>query len=142
VTDAGAKARLLREAATREPVWIAAQGASMGRTIPSGSSVRIAGAAAPRGGQVWAYLDGSGSVVVHRYRRHSETGHVLQGDASPHPDAPVGTEQLIGRVTAVRCAGRVRSVGSLDRWGFEFRRVRRALRVRASWVRRRLGRAA
>jgi hypothetical protein len=126
--DMTSKARLLREAAACEPLWIVAHGASMGRTIPSGSSVRVAGAAAPRRGQVWAYVDGSGAVVVHRYRRRSATGHVLQGDTSSHSDAPVPTDQLIGRVTAVRSAGRLRSVGSFDRLRFEYRRVARRLR--------------
>ena len=42
VVDASAKARLLRQAAESTPLWLVARGTSMGRTIPTGSSVLVA----------------------------------------------------------------------------------------------------
>ena len=104
----------------------------MGRAIPTGSSVLVAEKSLPRRGQVWAYCEQSGDVVVHRYRRRTDRGHVLQGDTRARTDAPVPDEQLIGRVTAVRLGGRVRSVGWSDRWYGECQRVARALVARAS----------
>jgi hypothetical protein len=89
---------------------------------------------------VWAYCDESGTVVVHRYRRHVDTGHVLQGDTSASCDAPISDEQLIGRVVAVRVDGRVRALGRLDRWLGDSRGTSRALVARASRMTRR-GRA-
>jgi len=139
--DPSAKARLLREAAASGPLWLVARGTSMGRTIPTGSSVLVAEKSLPRRGQVWAYCEQSGDVVVHRYRRHTDRGHVLQGDTRTHTDAPVPDEQLIGRVTAVRLGGRVRSVGWSDRWHGECQRVARALVVRASRMTRQFRRA-
>ena len=132
-----AKARLLRQAAVTHAVWIPAHGASMGRTVPSGASVLVAPYAPPRRGEVWAYCDESGTVVVHRYRRHIEDGHVLQGDASAGCDAPVSDEELVGRVAAVRVDGRVRRLGRLDRWLSACRRASRALRIGASRMMRR-----
>src|SRR4051812_41371438 len=113
--DASARARLLRRAAAREPLWIEAHGTSMGRTIPTGSSVLVTRSSTPRRGEVWAYCDASGAVVVHRYRCRTHAGHVLQGDTRTHGDAPVGDEQLIGRVRAVRRDGLLRSLGWRDR---------------------------
>ena len=138
--DASATARLLRRAAASAPLWIMARGDSMGRAIPTGSSVLIAPSSTPRRGQLWAYCDQSGGVVVHRYRRHTAAGHVLQGDTSAHPDSSVGDDQLIGRVTAVRRGDRVRSLGWSDRCVGECRRVPRAVFARASRVTRRLRR--
>ena len=138
--DASAKARLLRQAAASAPLWIVARGDSMGKSIPTGSSVLVAKYSTPRRGQVWAYCDQSGGVVVHRYRRHRDVGHVLQGDTRTHPDSPVHDGLLIGRVTAVRRGDRVRSVGWSDSCLAEGRRLRRALVARASRVTRRLRR--
>jgi hypothetical protein len=113
--DAAEKARLLRQAAnTGTPLWIAAHGSSMGWTIRTGSKVHVVGNPDPRRGQLWAYCDGSGRVVVHRYRHRVDAGHVLQGDACARPDPPVDAEQLIGQVIAVRRGTRVRSVGRAD----------------------------
>jgi hypothetical protein len=131
------KARLLRQAAATTTLWIPARGASMGRAVPSGSSVLVAPYAPPRRGEVWAYCDESGTVVVHRYRRQRDTGHLLQGDTSASSDAPVRDEQLIGRVVAVRVDGRVRGLGRLDRWLGDSRRTSRALVARALRMTRR-----
>ena len=139
--DASVKARLLRQAAADAPLWIAARGDSMGRTIPTGASVLVAHDASPRRGQLWAYCDEAGRVVVHRYRRHTSAGHVLQGDTRVQPDPPVQDERLIGRVTAVRRRGRDRHVGWSDRCLGESQRLPRELLARATRMTRRLRRA-
>ena len=136
------KARLLRESAASAPLWIVTRGTSMGRAIPDGASVLVVPGATPRRGQVWVYCDESGDVVAHRYRRRTASGHVLRGDVRAYADAPIGDEQLVGRVTAVRCGDRVRAVGWRDRCVGECRRVPSALVARASRVTRRLRRAA
>jgi hypothetical protein len=138
--DASTKARLLRQAVAIAPLWMVARGGSMGRTIPTDASVLVAQAATPRRGQGWAYCDRSGGIVVHRDRRHTDAGHVLQGDTRAHPDAPVPDEQLIGRVTAVRRGGRVRSVGWTDSCVGACQRVPRAALARASRIARRVRR--
>ena len=138
--DASAKARLLREAAESASLWIAARGESMGRTIPTGSSVLVAEGSMPRRGEVWAYCDPSGNVVVHRYRRLTSAGHVLQGDTRTRPDPPVREEWLIGRVTAVRRGDRIRSVGWRDRCVGACQRLPRAAIARASRMTQRIGR--
>src|SRR5262245_30979367 len=104
----------------------------MGRTIPTGSSVLIADYTPARRGEVWAFCDQSGGVVVHRYRCHTDRGHVLQGDTGARPDPPIRDEQLIGPVTAVRRGDRVRVLGRVDRWFGEGRRLARAIVGRAS----------
>ena len=115
VLDADAKARLLRRAAnTGTPLWIAAHGPSMGWTIRTGSKVHVVGNLSPRRGQLWAYCNESGRVIVHRYRDRIDAGHVLQGDACVRPDPPVDAQRLIGQVVAVQRGTRVRSVGRAD----------------------------
>lgn len=138
--DVPTKARLLREAAAHEPLWIVAHGGSMGRTIPTGSSVLVAQCSSPRRGQIWAYCEPCGTVVVHRYRRRTEAGHVLQGDTRTRSDPPVGDDLLIGRVTAVRRGGRARSVGWRDRCRGECQRLPRVAVARAARLARRLPR--
>ena len=111
-SDPDAKARLLRQLAnTGTPLWIATHGLSMGWTIRSGSKVRVLANADPRCGQLWAYCDDSGHVVVHRYRNHVDAGHVLQGDTCIHADPPVHAKRLIGQVVAVQRGARVRFIG-------------------------------
>lgn len=112
--DAAAKVRLLRRAAATTPLWVGAKGSSMGWTIRSGSEVHVRTSASPRRGQVWAYCDDTGRLVVHRYRRRTEGGHVLQGDTCVRPDSPVDDARLVGKVVAVRRGGRTRSIGRTD----------------------------
>ncbi len=112
--DAAAKADLLRRAAATTPLWITGQGRSMGWTIPTGAEVLVAASTSPRRGQLWAYADEAGQLIVHRYRRRGRDGHVLQGDTCVRPDRPVRDGQLIGRVDQVRRRGRTRSVGWSD----------------------------
>lgn len=139
-SDPAVKARLFRQAAATKPLWFVARGTSMGRTIPTGSSVLVAQFTRPRRGQVWAYCDQAGGLVVHRYLRHTGAGHVLQGDTRIHPDAPVQDAQLIGRVTAVRRGDRVHSVGWSNWCLGECQRRSRVLIARARGIARRLRR--
>jgi len=130
--DTDEKARLLRQAAsTGTPLWIAAKGPSMGWTIRTGSKVHVVGNRSPRRGQLWAYCDESGRVIVHRYRHRVGAGHVLQGDTCVRPDPPVRTEQLVGQVVAVQRGTRVRAVGRGDVILGACQRIPRTLTARA-----------
>jgi hypothetical protein len=110
----------------------------MGWTIPPGSTVHVVPSAQPRRGQLWAYCDDAGTVVVHRYEYGADAGHVLRGDALRQFDAPVGDERIIGRVIAVRRGDRAPRVGS----GFAVRgvlqRTRRSARAHGGAILRTL----
>jgi hypothetical protein len=108
--DAATSARLLHRAAAASPLWIPARGRSMGWTVPSGCDVLVTPSVHPRPGELWAYCAPSGAVVVHRYRKRTRAGHVLQGDACVRADPPIPSAVLVGRVIAVRTDGRVRPV--------------------------------
>jgi hypothetical protein len=110
----------------------------MGRTIPTGSAVLVANSGQPRRGQVWAYCNQAGALVVHRYRRQTDAGHVLQGDTCLRPDPPVEDARLVGRVIAVRRGGRARPVGWIDRCIGECQHLPRAVIARTSRMARRL----
>jgi hypothetical protein len=110
-------ARALRRAASGAvPLWIDATGDSMRPLLIPGDRVQVVAADRPRWGEVWAFCDGSGAVVVHRYLHANPRGHVFQGDAVVRTDAAVPTEQLIGRVAAVDRQGTRHPLGPLDRW--------------------------
>ena len=118
MTDAGGsaevKASLLRRRAATEPIWIEVSGMSMGRRLP-GERVLVAAGRNPRPGEVWAFVDDDGHVVVHRLNRHVGGRSWLQGDANPSSDVPVRADRLIGRVASVDVNGRIRSLGALER---------------------------
>ena len=96
-----ATAPLLREAVQTRPLWIDVHGGSMGRSIPDGARVRVEAADRPRRGEVWAFADGDGHLVVHRYRGETPDGFRFQGDIRVRADAMVSAEQLVGRVVDV-----------------------------------------
>ena len=87
----------------------------MGRTIRAGSSVQIVAGDTPRFGEIWAFCNPEGSVVVHRYLGGDGGGYRFQGDASG-ADLPASPELIIGRVAAVERRGVVRTVRRSDRW--------------------------
>ena len=95
----GAIAAVLRRKAATQPLWIPVSGQSMGRSIGDGR-VRVAPAARPRRGEVWAFVI-EGRIIVHRFlgARHGRLW--MQGDANPSPDPPVSGEVLIGKVVTV-----------------------------------------
>ncbi len=95
-------ARLLRTRAHAEPLWLDVSGRSMGWSIPGGGRVRVDPVSAePRPGEVWAFCDPQGEIVVHRHRTTVGGAHRFQGDARVRADEPVEPDRLIGRVGAV-----------------------------------------
>jgi hypothetical protein len=103
--DPTVTARLLRTRAGTEPLWLPVTGRSMGRSIPGGARVRVTvDGRPPRRGQVWAFCNERGEIVVHRNRGTGPGGHRFQGDACIRSDSPVASQHLIGRVTAVEPA--------------------------------------
>jgi hypothetical protein len=91
-------ARLLRARAAAEPLWLDVSGHSMGRSIPDGTRVRVDTGASPRRGEVWAFCNDTGEIVVHRSRGADERGHRFQGDTVVREDSPVVDALLVGRV--------------------------------------------
>ena len=99
----------------------------MGWSIPDGSRVLVEPGERPRAGEVWAFCDPHGTVVVHRARRPTSAVHWrFQGDACVHTDPPTTADQLVGRVVAVRRGDR--RLAPL-RWGRGAGLVQRAPRM-------------
>lgn len=108
-------ARLLRERAGGAGVWLDVAGDSMGRALPGGSRVLVRAASGPRSsgprlGQVWAFCDASGEIMVHRYLRRRRGRYVFGGDANAFTDPAAAPERLIGRVIAVERGSRRRTL--------------------------------
>jgi len=100
----------------------------MAPRIVTGGRVLIRAARRPRIGEIWAYCDSEGRVVVHRCIGPARAGGWLFiGDAEGRADPPVPSSVLIGKIRAVDHGGRGRRVGTPDR----LRGATRALRVRA-----------
>ena len=87
----------------------------MGRTLCSGAQVLVTSSRRPAPGEVWAFCNDDGEIVVHRcvWRRHTTWG--FQGDRAAHPDAPVGPDRLIGRVVTAEHDLRLRRFGLAER---------------------------
>jgi hypothetical protein len=79
----------------------------MGSSIFPGSEVLVRGGTRPHPGEVWVFYDSEGRLVVHRHLW--TVGHVLrfQGDLRMYPDPGIVSDQLVGRVRAVRKNGAV-----------------------------------
>lgn len=99
-------ARLLRGRAGGDGVWLDVAGDSMGKALPGGSRVLVRAAGRPRLGQVWAFCDAGGQIMVHRHLRRRAGRHVFGGDANAFTDPAVPPERLIGRVIAVEVGSR------------------------------------
>ncbi len=100
-------AKVLRGRIGTEGLWIEVVGDSMRPTLVPPAKVLVVGAARPRGGEVWAYVDRHGSIVVHRYlRRHRDGSLAFRGDGVDHEDGWVTPFQLIGRVLRATRSGR------------------------------------
>src|SRR5690606_21299842 len=112
--DAERRAALLRRHVEQGPTWLPVAGESRGRTIRSGSEVLVVASRRPRLGEVWAFCNAAGMLVVHRFRRRRGGLLYFQGDAH-WPDPPVECELLVGRVVCVREQGRERPLGWQDR---------------------------
>jgi len=96
-----AKAAALRAAAAAGTIWLPVKGSSMGRTIHSGDEVLIDPAGTPRLGEVWAFCDAQGEILVHRYLTRKAGMFRFQGDTNDAVDRPVPPERLIGRVVRI-----------------------------------------
>jgi hypothetical protein len=107
-------ASALRLTVSSNPLWLDASGTSMGRAIRPGSEIQVVAAQRPRRGQVWAFCDDAGTVVIHRCRGRRGGRFVFEGDATGHADRPVAATRLVGRVAAVRHDSRVRRLGRAD----------------------------
>jgi hypothetical protein len=108
-------------------MWIPVSGRSMGWSIPDGARVLVEPGGAPRAGEVWAFCDAHGTVVVHRARRPTSPAHWrFQGDARVRADPPATADRLVGRVVAVRHGDR--RLARL-RWGRAAGLVQRAPRM-------------
>lgn len=83
----------------------------------------------PRPGQILAYFHGG--LITHRYTG----GGVCRGDNAPAQDPPVGREDMVGIVTAVKRAGKI--IPLADRIPFRTRLHR--LRIRGRQIRHLLG---
>ena len=128
-------AHLLRRRVAQCPTWLPVVGGSMGRTIRTGSEVLVAASAEPRFGEVWAFCNSEGVLVVHRFLRRRQDEFYFQGDAH-RPDPPAPRERLVGRVLRIRYGGVERGLGEQDRLTGGARLV---LRQRARAVAVRLG---
>jgi hypothetical protein len=102
----------------------------MGWSIPDATKVLVEPAPSPRRGEVWAFCDDRGEIVVHRCR--GRVGELLrfQGDTRVRPDPVVVDEQLIGRVVALDPARSPMTWGAPAAW------VQRAPRVAVATLHR------
>ncbi len=98
-STAAAAARLLRSRAIEHDLWIDVTGVSMSPTLEPPARVLIRPAPRPRPGQVWAYVEDGGAIVVHRFLRRQRSGWLLfRGDGMPADDGVVADAHLVGRV--------------------------------------------
>ena len=84
-------------------------------SIDSGSVVEIHAARAPRVGEIWAFTDDSGNLVVHRVRHLRGDTVIARGSGNTLDDEPVEHQRLIGRVISATAGARTRRYGTLDR---------------------------
>lgn len=127
-----ARAALLRRWVAVAPVWLLVHGRSMHPVLRDGWEVRVAPGTRPRRGEVWAFTNPDGAIVVHRCRRPGEGVHLFAGDAYLVADPPVRDEVLIGRVSAVRGAGTERALTWRDGITWRLANTRRVLRARVT----------
>ncbi len=113
-------ARALRAAVAVEPLWVKAAGSSMEGTIADGDEVKLVSAVRPRLGEIWAYCDEGGRLVVHRFVGLRRGQMVFRGDARSSTDRLVPPARIAGKVTRLSSDGsvhRVRRIGGLRRIG-------------------------
>jgi len=132
--DPDAVAALLRRRVGESGLTVPVAGSSMAGTIESGSLAMIAPSDSPRPGQVWAFVDGSGRLVVHRIRTISADAVTHRGVGNSRDDQPVGRSRMVGRVVSSTSDGHTTKFGKLDAFvallGFRARSVARALGLR------------
>jgi len=140
VADPTTIARLLRQrAATGPELWLAVEGRSMWPTIRPPARVQLAAAPRPRVGEVWAFVDPGGAIVVHRCDRRTGAGYVFRGDGLRRADPWVPAERVVGRVVAVVDGRGIRAMGDADRvtglGRLLLARLRSVARRTRNWVR-------
>ena len=109
------EASLLRQRVARAPLWVTVQGPSMGKAIGGGDRVLVSRALKPRRGEIWAFVDDGGNLVVHRFRSEYNRRHWFVGDANVVDDRPVTAVRIVGRVVEVESNGRRRRLGTASR---------------------------
>ena len=101
----------VRDLAREAPVAVTVRGVSMAPRLVDGDRVEIAPARLYWPGDVVAFRNADGHLIVHRflgYRlRAGRLACVTRGDAASLPDAPVPLGSLLGCVVRVRRAGLV-----------------------------------
>jgi hypothetical protein len=129
-------ARLLRARAAEGALDVEVSGRSMGATIVGGSKVTIVAGGVPRWGEIWAFVDDSGALVVHRLRARRPGHFSFRGDGNGWRDPDVTGERIVGRVIRIAAPdGSTRIVGL--RLGPGLGAVLLARRAARSAVRRR-----
>lgn len=82
------------------------KGTCMSPWLVDGSLVRVAAPRRLLPGDVLAYRDGNGRMVVHRligcYRRQGRWRLLLQADSARSPDPGIAGEQVLGKAIDVR----------------------------------------
>jgi phage repressor protein C with HTH and peptisase S24 domain len=130
VTDE--RAAVLRTAAA-DGLWLDVNGGSMLPALMTGERVLVRASATPRRGEVWAFVDAAGAVIVHRFVRSRGEALIFRGDSRVRSDQAIVPSQLIGRVLSVERDGTERAVAShaaLRRLAVLCRWVPRAIRRR------------
>lgn len=106
---------------------------------PSPGAVQLAAAARPRTGEVWAFVDAGGAIVVHRCDRRAGAGYLFRGDGLRRADPWVPAERVVARVVAVVDGRGVRPMGGADRvtglGRLLLARLRSVARRTQKWVR-------
>lgn len=110
------RAHVLRTAATRSPLWLPVEGASMLPRLAGGSRVLISPGRRLRRGAVYAFYDRNGTLFVHRYVGRRRGGCLFHGDARPRSRVErADPEWVVGRAAVVETATGSYPVGS-RRW--------------------------
>jgi hypothetical protein len=132
-------ARLLRQRLGGE-TWLPVVGESMRPTIVAPAQVRVVAQDRPRVGEVWAFVDADGRIVVHRCQRRTPSGYEFQGDGRATSDPLAQAAVLIGRAIAVRDRRGEHRLSVMDRVTgivrYAARRVGRAVRWAISLISR------
>lgn len=105
---AGAATSLLLDLLSRDgAVWVREASLSMSPLIRPGDEIRLVRLDQRRvaRGTLIAYRRAE-SLVLHRVLARNEAGVVAKGDALASADPPVGWKEVVGRVTALRKAGK------------------------------------
>ena len=134
VPDPDVTARLLRGRLADGPLELPVSGSSMRGVIESGAIVDLSAADEPRVGEIWAFVDDDGNLVVHRIRHVAPDQVVGRGSGNIRDDAPVRRHRLVGRVRTATTEHGPRTFGEGDRRraavAFRLRELARSVRNR------------